>query len=64
MSNNLGSPDFSFIRSPSERAQAQRSYEVGIELADGLYAVGVALQRTIESIAAGLRRRPQPLNDW
>ena len=51
-------PDFSFISSPSERAQAQRSYEVGYALADGLYAVGAALQRSIASVARTLARKP------
>lgn len=58
MRTNRSTPDFSFIRSPMERAQAQRSYEMGLVLADGLYAAGEALQRSIAGIARTFSRKP------
>ena len=55
-------PDFSFIRSPMERAEAERGYEMGVALADGLYAVGAALGRTIDGISRTVSRKP--ITDW
>ena len=51
-------PDFSFIRSASERAEAQRGYEMGLAIADGLYAAGDALQRAIASVGRTVARKP------
>jgi hypothetical protein len=51
-------PDFSFIRSPFQRAEAERSYEMGIAIADGLYAASEALGRAIAAIARTVSRKP------
>lgn len=55
-------PDFSSIRSPMERAEAERGYEMGLAIGDGIYAVGAALRRTIDGIARILTRKP--ISDW
>lgn len=55
-------PDFSFIRSPVERAEAERGYETGVAIADGLYAVGEGLNRAIASVARTVSRKP--ITDW
>ena len=47
-------PDFSCIRSHIERAEAERSYEVGYAVADALIAAGGLLRR----FAAAMLRRP------
>lgn len=51
-------PDFSSIRSPMERAEAERAHEMGLALGDGLYAVGDALSRAIDGVAHSLARKP------
>ena len=51
-------PDFSFIRSPSERAEAERGYQLGIAIADGLYGASEALGRAIAAIARTVSRKP------
>ena len=51
-------PDFSFIRSPSERAEAEHGYAVGLAIADGLYATSEALGRAISAIARTVSRKP------
>ena len=51
-------PDFSSIRSPMERAEAERAYEMGLAIGEGLYAVGDALGRAIDGIAHNLARKP------
>ena len=55
---NTNHPDFSFIRSPSERAEAERGYAMGIAIADGLYAVGDALERAIAGVSRTVSRKP------
>lgn len=55
-------PDFSLIRSPMRRAEAERGYEVGLAIADGLYAAGSALSRAIDGIARTVARKP--ISDW
>lgn len=55
-------PDFSSIRSPMERAEAERGYEVGVAIADGLYAVGEALGRAIDGVSRVVSRKP--ITDW
>lgn len=55
-------PDFSSIRSPMERAEAERSYEMGLTIGSGMYAVGDALSRAIDGIARTLTRKP--ISDW
>lgn len=55
-------PDFSSIRSPMERAEAERSYEMGLAIGDGMYAVGAGLSRAIAGIARTLTRKP--ISDW
>lgn len=55
-------PDFSLIRSPLQRAEAEHSYEVGAAIADGLYAAGNALTRAIDGIARTVARKP--ISDW
>lgn len=57
MRNRNEAPDFSSIRSPLERAEAQRGYEMGIAIGDGLYAVGEALGRAIDGISRVLARK-------
>ena len=51
-------PDFSFIRSPAERAEAERGYEIGVAIADGLYAASEALQRAIAGVSRTVARKP------
>ena len=51
-------PDFSFIRSPADRAEAERGYELGIAIADGLFATGEALQRAIAAVSRTVARKP------
>ena len=51
-------PDFSFIRSPADRAEAERGYEIGLAIADGLYAAGDVLQRAIASVSRTVARKP------
>lgn len=51
-------PDFSFIRSPAERAEAERGYELGVAIADGLYSASEALQRAIAGISRIVSRKP------
>ena len=51
-------PDFSFIRSPADRAEAERGYELGIAIADGLYAAGGVLQRAIAGVTRTVARKP------
>lgn len=58
MKANNTTPDFSFIRSPIERAEAERGYEMGIAIADGLYAAADALQRAIASVGRTVARKP------
>ena len=58
MKANREIPDFSFIRSASERAEAQHGYEMGLALADGLYAAGDVLQRAIAGIVRTVSRKP------
>lgn len=58
MKTNSPSPDFSFIRSPRERAEAQRGYEMGLAIAEGLFAAGHALQRAIAGVARAVSRKP------
>ena len=55
-------PDFSFIRSNLDRAEAEWSYKTGVALADGLYNVSQALGRAISSIARTVSRKP--ITDW
>ncbi len=50
-------PDFSAIRSPMERAEAERGYEVGVAIGEGLYAAGEALARAINGVARIVARR-------
>ena len=50
-------PDFSFIRSASERAEAQRGYEIGLAMADGLFAAGEVLQRAINGVVRTVSRK-------
>ena len=51
-------PDFSFIRSPADRAEAERGYELGLAIADGLYSAGEALQRAIAGVSRTVSRKP------
>lgn len=55
-------PDFSFIRSAMDRAEAERSYETGVALAEGIYSVSAALGRAISGIARTVSRKP--ITDW
>ena len=58
MKVNRELPDFSFIRSATERAEAQRGYEMGLALADGLYAAGEALRRALHGVVRTVSRKP------
>lgn len=58
MKTNNGRPDFSFIHSPSERAEAERGYDLGIAIADGLFDASEALGRAINGIARTVSRKP------
>ena len=51
-------PDFSFIRSAMERAEAERGYDMGLAIADGLYAVSEGLGRAIAGIVRTVSRKP------
>ena len=58
MKANREIPDFSFIRSATERAEARHGYEMGLALADGLYAAGEALQRAVNAVVRTVSRKP------
>ena len=58
MKTNNDRPDFSFIRSASQRAEAERSYDSGIAIAEGIYAVSDALGRAVAAVVRTASRKP------
>ena len=58
MTTEREQPDFSFIRSESERSHAQRSYEIGCDLADAIVDVGDIVRRAVDRVSLTFARKP------
>lgn len=59
---NTSRPDFSFIRSATQRADAERSYEIGCDIADAVIDVSAIVSRALDRVARTVSRKP--ITDW